>query len=151
ITIKKIEKYIKGNKNGKHALLFIDFDDFKKVNDTYGHLLGDRVLTYVIGKIKSAFTEGEIIGRIGGDEFVIFIGYVESDEEIVRKVNTIINVLNTTYTDEEFTISISGSIGIAMYPDDGLHYEQLIQCADKALYYVKNKGKNSYMFHKAIT
>jgi len=151
ITIKKIEKYIKGNKNGRHALLFIDFDDFKKVNDTYGHLLGDRVLTYVIGKIKNAFTEGEIIGRIGGDEFVIFIGYVESDDEIVRKVNTIINVLNTTYTDDEFTISISGSIGIAMYPDDGLHYEQLIQSADKALYYVKNKGKNSYMFHKAIT
>lgn len=151
ITIKKIDKYINGNKNGNHALLFIDFDDFKKVNDNYGHLLGDKVLTYVIGKIKSAFTEGEIIGRIGGDEFVIFIGYVESDKEIIRKVNTIINVLNTTYNDGQHTISISGSIGIALYPEDGLHYEQLIHCADKALYYVKNKGKNSFMFYKSIT
>jgi len=151
ITIKKIDKYINGNKNGNHALLFIDFDDFKKVNDNYGHLLGDKVLTYVIGKIKSAFTEGEIIGRIGGDEFVIFIGNVESDDEIVRKVNTIINVLNTTYNDGQHTISISGSIGIALYPEDGLHYEQLIQSADKALYFVKNKGKNSFMFHKSIT
>lgn len=151
VTIKKIEKYINGNRYGKHALLFIDLDDFKKVNDTYGHLLGDKVLTYIIGKIKSVFAEGEIIGRIGGDEFVVFTGYIESDEEIIRKVNTIIDVLNTTYVDDKCTISISGSIGIALYPDDGTHYEQLLQCADKALYCVKNKGKNNFMFYNAIT
>jgi len=151
ITIKKIEKYINGNKNGKHALLFIDFDDFKKVNDNYGHLQGDKVLTYVIRKIKSAFAEGEIIGRIGGDEFVVFIGYIESKEQVAGKVDTIINVLNTTYEDENCTINISGSVGIALYPEDGLNYEQLIDCADKALYYVKSKGKNNYMFYKSIT
>jgi len=151
ITIKKIEKYINGNKNGKHALLIIDFDDFKKVNDNYGHLQGDKVLTYVIRKIKSVFAEGEIIGRIGGDEFVVFIGYIESKEQVAGKVDTIINVLNTTYEDENCTINISGSVGIALYPEDGLNYEQLIDCADKALYYVKSKGKNNYMFYKSIT
>lgn len=151
VTIKKIEKYIRGNNTGKHALLFIDFDDFKKVNDTYGHLLGDKVLTYVIGKIKSVFAEGEIIGRIGGDEFIVFIGYIESDEEVIRKVNTIIKVLNTTYEDDKYSIKISGSVGIALYPEDGHNYEQLIQCADKALYNIKNKGKNNYMFYKSIT
>ena len=151
ITVKKIEMYINGNKSGKHALLFIDFDDFKKVNDNYGHLLGDKVLTFVIEKIKSVFMEGEIIGRIGGDEFVVFIGYIENKKEIVRKVETIVSVLNTAYKDDSHTISISGSVGIALYPEDGTNYEQLIQCADKALYYVKNKGKNNYMFYNSIT
>ena len=151
VTIKKIEKYINGNRSGKHVLMFIDFDDFKKVNDNHGHLLGDRVLTHVISSIHSVFTEGEIIGRIGGDEFAVFIGYIENDKAISRKADTLIKALNTTYVDENCNISISGSVGIATYPEDGIHYEQLIQCADKALYQVKSKGKNSYMLYSSAT
>ena len=149
VTIKKIEKFINGNKNGKHALMFIDFDDFKKVNDSYGHLVGDKVLTYVIGSIKNIFSEGEIIGRIGGDEFVVFIECVENDETIVNKADILIDSLNTTYTYDNCEIKLSASVGIAAYPDDGIHYEQLIQCADKALYQVKNKGKNNYMLYNS--
>jgi diguanylate cyclase (GGDEF)-like protein len=151
ITIKKIEKYINGNKNGRHVFMFIDFDDFKKVNDNYGHLLGDRVLIHVIESIRSVFTEGEIIGRIGGDEFAVFIGYIENDKAIMRKAETLVEALNTTYVDETSKIAISGSVGIATYPEDGIHYEQLMQCADKALYHVKNKGKNSYMLYQSVT
>jgi diguanylate cyclase (GGDEF)-like protein/PAS domain S-box-containing protein len=151
VTIKKIEKYINGNKNGRHVLMFIDFDDFKKVNDNHGHLLGDRVLTHVIGSIRDVFTEGEIIGRIGGDEFAVFIGYIDNDKAIRRKADSLIKALNTTYVDESCEISISGSVGIAIYPEDGIHYEQLIQCADRALYQVKNKGKNSYMIYESVT
>lgn len=151
VTIKKIEKYIRGNKNGKHALMIIDFDDFKHVNDNYGHLVGDKILTYVIGRIKSVFIEGEIIGRIGGDEFVVFIGYVDGDDDVIRKADILVNALDTTYTDDKHRVKISGSIGIALYPDDGIHYEQLIQCADNALYCVKNSGKNHYKLYKSIT
>lgn len=151
VTMKKIEKYISGNKHGRHALIFIDFDNFKHVNDNYGHLVGDKILTYIIGRIKSVLTEGEIIGRIGGDEFIVFIGYIDGDEDIKRKADTIVEALDTTYKDDKYSIKISGSIGIALYPEDGLHYEQLIQSADKALYCVKNKGKNHYMFYKSIT
>jgi diguanylate cyclase (GGDEF)-like protein/PAS domain S-box-containing protein len=147
VTIKKIEKYINGNKNGKHVLMFIDFDDFKKVNDNHGHLLGDKVLTHVIKSIKGVFTEGEIIGRIGGDEFVVFMGNIEDDEAALHKAKALIEALSTAYVDGYCHISISGSVGIASYPQDGLHYEQLIQCADRALYYVKNRGKNNYMFY----
>ncbi len=147
VTIKKIEKYINGNKNGKHILMIIDFDDFKQVNDNYGHLVGDKVLIYVIGRIKQLFTEGEIIGRIGGDEFVVFIGYVDNDEDIMNKANLLISALNTTYIDDACEIPISGSVGIASYPKEGIHYEQLIQSADKAMYCVKNKGKNDYMIY----
>lgn len=149
VTIKKIEKYIKGNKHGKHVLMLIDFDDFKKVNDNHGHLIGDKVLSYVIERIKSVFNEGEIIGRVGGDEFVAFIGYVESEEAIIGKANTLVSTLDATYFDENCSISISGSIGVAIYPDHGIRYEQLIQCADKALYCVKNSGKNSYMIYES--
>lgn len=151
ITIKKIDKYINGNKNGKHVLMFIDFDDFKKVNDNHGHLHGDKVLTHVIESIKSVFTEGEIIGRIGGDEFVVFSGYIDDNEAAMRKANILVDALNTTYEDDNCEISISGSVGIALYPEDGIHYEQLIQCADKALYCVKNKGKNNYMLYSSTT
>ena len=150
VTIKKIEKYINGNRNSKHVLMFIDFDDFKNVNDSHGHLVGDKVLINVIERIRSVFIEGEIIGRIGGDEFAVFAGHIQSDEEVVRKANMLIKALNASYVDNNCTIKISGSVGIATYPDDGIHYEQLIQCADKALYHVKSKGKNNYMLYCTI-
>ncbi len=149
VTIKKIDKYISGNKNDKHILMFIDFDDFKKVNDNYGHLLGDKVLIYVIGRIKSVFSAGEIIGRIGGDEFIVFSGGVTCMEDILHKAESLVNALDTVYLENGLAIPISGSIGIAAYPDDGLHYEQLIQCADKALYRVKEQGKNNYLLYNS--
>ena len=104
VTIKKIEKYINGNRNGKHVLMFIDFDDFKNVNDSHGHLVGDKVLINVIERIRSVFIEGEIIGRIGGDEFAVFIGHIQSDEEVVRKANMLIKALNASYVDNNCTI-----------------------------------------------
>lgn len=150
VTIKKIEKYIKGNKDGRHVLMFIDFDNFKRVNDNYGHLLGDSVLIHVIDSIRGVFSEGEIIGRIGGDEFAVFIGYVEDDEAIVNKAGILIEALSSTYDDGNYKISTSGSVGIATYPEDGIHYEQLIQCADKALYQVKSMGKKNYMLYSSV-
>ncbi len=149
VTIKKIDKYINGNKEGRHILMFIDFDDFKKVNDNYGHLLGDKVLIYVIGRIKSVFSEGEIIGRIGGDEFIVFSGGVSSMEDILHKADTLVKALDTVYLENGLAIPISGSIGIASYPEDGLHCEQLIQCADKAMYLVKEQGKNNYLLYSS--
>lgn len=147
VTIKKIEKFINGNRNSKHILMFIDFDDFKKINDNYGHLKGDKILVYVINRIKEVFSEGEIIGRIGGDEFVVFAGNVTDVDEVIRRAESLITALDTTYEEGSSTIPISGSIGIAMYPEDGNHYEQLIDCADKALYKVKEQGKNNFMMY----
>lgn len=149
VTLKKIEKFINGNKNGKHILMIIDFDDFKKVNDNYGHLLGDKALIHVIGRIKGVFSEGEIIGRIGGDEFVVFAGGIDDMEDIRKKAENLIAALDTVYLDNGLAIPISGSIGIASYPEDGMHYEQLVGCADKALYQVKRQGKNNYMLYNS--
>lgn len=145
VTIKKIDKFITGNSNSRHMLMFIDFDDFKKVNDSYGHLLGDKVLTFVIDRIKEVFTEGEIIGRTGGDEFIVFSGNIGNVDDIMKKAEILIHALNVTYTDKGYQVPISGSIGISVYPEDGQHYEQLLEKADNALYHVKKMGKNNFM------
>ncbi len=147
VTIKKIDKFITGNKDGKHILMFIDFDDFKSINDNYGHLQGDKVLSFVIGRIKEVFLEGEIIGRIGGDEFVVFSGNINSIDEIMAKASKLKNALDTTYISDDNIIPISASIGISVYPEAGLHYEQLMDRADKALYKVKEQGKNNFMLY----
>ncbi len=151
ITIKKIDKYISGNKNGMHVLMFIDFDDFKKINDTYGHLPGDKVLVYVIGCIKERFRDGEIIGRIGGDEFVVFAGNITDVSDVLNKAKQLKDSLDTVFVCNDQTIKISASIGIAIYPEAGLHYEQLIFHADQALYEVKEQGKNDFMVYQPAT
>ncbi len=148
ITIKKIDKYISGNKNAKHMLMFIDFDDFKSINDNYGHLLGDKVLIYVIGLIKNIFTEGEIIGRIGGDEFVVFAGNIIDTEDAKKKAALLKKQLETSYTSENnISVPISASIGAVLYPEAGQHYEQLMERADQTMYRVKEQGKNNYMLY----
>lgn len=148
ITIKKIDKFIAGNKNGLHVLMFVDFDDFKKINDTYGHLLGDKVLVHVIGCIKERFHEGEIIGRIGGDEFVVFVGNITNVKEVLNNAKLLKDALDTVFDYNGQSIKISASIGIAVYPEAGYQYEQLIYHADQALYQVKEMGKNDFMVYK---
>jgi diguanylate cyclase (GGDEF)-like protein/PAS domain S-box-containing protein len=150
ITIKKIDKFISGNKNGMHMLMFIDFDDFKKINDNYGHLQGDKVLIFVISRIKEVFSEGEIIGRIGGDEFVVFAGNISCIDEAMERARALKNALDTNYVSDNHSIQISGSIGVSIYPDDGLHYEQLMDRADQALYRVKEQGKNNYLLFSTL-
>lgn len=149
VTIKKIDKFISGNKNGMHILMFIDFDDFKQINDNYGHLQGDKVLSFVIGRIKEVFSEGEIVGRIGGDEFVVFAGNISDVDEILSKARILKNALDTSYQYNDELIPISASIGVSIYPEAGLHYEQLMDRADKALYRVKEQGKNNFMVYNA--
>lgn len=149
VTIKKIEKYISGNKNSRHILMLIDFDDFKSVNDHYGHLMGDKVLICVINHVKEIFSEGEIIGRIGGDEFVVFAGNIDNDDVIEKKAELLKSKLDTTYDSDDNSIKISASIGVAVYPEAGLHYEQMMEQADKALYHVKKQGKNNYFVYKS--
>jgi len=146
-TVKKIENFIYGNKNGKHILMFIDLDDFKEVNDNYGHLVGDKTLTFMVKRLKSVFGDGEIIGRIGGDEFVVFIGNIDDMQEIINKANRLIDVLNTEYKDKDKAIPITGSVGIALYPRDGLYFDSLLERADEALYRVKKRGKNNFVIY----
>lgn len=140
-TLQKCKKY------ERHALFVIDIDDFKHVNDTYGHLQGDYVLTSTISNMVSNFREEDIIGRIGGDEFVALMKNVTGREQIFNKAESICKVFNRTFTFNEEVVQVSCSIGIAIYPMDGLTYEELLEHADLALYNVKSDGKNSFMMY----
>jgi diguanylate cyclase (GGDEF)-like protein len=90
------------------------------------------------------FTGGEIIGRIGGDEFAVFVGDIGNIDTILMKAKLLQRAIRTVYCEEEHEICVSGSIGISLYPKDGQDYNQLMNSADKALYDVKEQGKNGY-------
>lgn len=133
-------------KQDKHALLIVDMDNFKKINDTFGHLKGDEVLKDGVYHLKNMFRGNDIIGRIGGDEFVVFMSNVTSREDIVNKAISIGKAFRKTYNDDANEVTVSASIGISIYPMDGSDYEELLDKSDRALYEVKKNGKNGFCF-----
>lgn len=127
-----------GEKGKKGFLFMVDVDDFKSVNDTWGHAAGDRVLACLVEELKKNFRRKDLIGRLGGDEFIIFMTDVD-DVSVVRKKAEIL-LENLSHIDApRFTISM----GAAAYPKAGKTYEELYLAADKAMYQAKNNGKNS--------
>lgn len=138
-----------------HALFIVDLDNFKTVNDTLGHVFGDNVLIDAANKLALVFSEKDYIGRIGGDEFVAFLNLSTFDDMekarriIVQKGEALKTTLHETYKGKgNKTVTVSASIGIAIYNKDGSDYMTLYNNADSALYISKNQGKNSYNFYK---
>lgn len=131
----------------KYSLMIIDIDNFKKINDTFGHLLGDKVLVEIVKNMRAVLEEKDIAGRIGGDEFVIFIRNDKGKENVCRKAKCLGDAVFQSSFEEDAALKISISIGIANYPENGKIYDELLDHADKALYCVKNKGKNSFDFY----
>jgi len=133
--------------NDKLSVMFLDLDRFKNVNDTLGHLAGDKLLQAVAIRLKKCLRECDTLARIGGDEFTILLPEIHNrnDSEFIAK--KIIDTLNHPFNLEGQEIFISTSIGIAHYPDDGETIEALLKHADIAMYAIKNKGKNGYQFY----
>lgn len=147
-TKERIDKFLNNSrKQDKHALLIVDMDNFKKINDTFGHLKGDEVLKEGVGHLKNMFRGDDIIGRIGGDEFVVFMSNVTSREDIVNKAKSIGKAFYKTYSDGDQEVTVSASIGISIFPMDGENYEELLDKSDKALYEVKRNDKNGFCFY----
>lgn len=129
-------------KESRHALFVIDIDNFKKVNDQLGHLYGDEVIEEIGIKLKDQFREEDIVGRIGGDEFVVFLRNIPS-EKILRLKSRILNELfRGTQSNGKVTCKISCSVGVSLYPADGRNYHELFQKADIAMYAAKRSGKD---------
>ncbi len=154
-TSLKIGEIIREYPEDQGAMLLIDLDDFKKLNDTYGHQAGDNFLRSFTSKLFLRFGTNDVLGRIGGEEFVVCVNSLGNEEEdiTVRAEKSARDILETCrsvtvegVTDREFTCSI----GIAMYPADGSSYTELFEKADKAMYSVKRSGKNSFAFYKDI-
>jgi len=145
---RQIQKALVRSKRHKYnfTIMFIDLDDFKKVNDTFGHDAGDQLLIDVVSRIDECIREEDMISRIGGDEFIVMFEET-GKREIEQIANRIIKHVAKPYTISGNTVNISLSMGISMYPEDGEDKDTLIKAADKAMYYAKNNGKNKYQIY----
>ena len=132
---------------GGHGLLMIDLDNFKNINDSYGHLFGDTLLRQVSATIREVFRATDIMARLGGDEFAVFMKGARSKEHIVVKARELVESLRKIHLEENPECCVSSSIGIAFAPEHGSTFEQLYQKADEALYHVKRTGKNCCCFY----
>ena len=130
------------------AIVFIDIDDFKHVNDTLGHMFGDDVLCCVAKRILGVFRHSDVAARYGGDEFVVFVGAI-SRETLEERLQQLCDVFRHPYRSDTIEYQISGSIGGAMYPQDGTDYETLLDRADCALYEAKKRGKDQYVLYES--
>jgi len=133
--------------NKKVALLFIDLDNFKKINDTLGHNSGDKVLISISNRIKENIRMNDTLSRIGGDEFTIIMENVSDLADIKVMTSKILLELKKPITIEGHTFYISCSIGVSLYPDHGLTKGELVKYADVAMYTAKNEGKNNCQFY----
>ena len=125
------------------AVMFIDLDRFKEVNDSLGHNAGDTLLKLVSERIINTLNEGDTLARLGGDEFIVLCE-VENVAAVIRLAEGILNHLNTPFKLEGFEVGVTASIGAAVYPDDGLDSETLLKHADIAMYRSKDVGRNSF-------
>lgn len=131
------------------AVLSIDLDRFKFINDTMGHPLGDRLLRAVSGRLRGCVREGDTVGRIGGDEFAIVHEAVNGREDAVALAEDVLRVLTRPYRIDSHDLVIGASIGVAMAPRDGTDADQLCKNADIALYRAKSEGRNKYLFFES--
>lgn len=130
-----------------HALLFLDLDRFKQINDSLGHDIGDLLLMSVAERIRGLLKNKDILARYGGDEFVVALTAIKHPREAANMAEKIIEVLETPFHLADEEIYISTSIGISLYPIDGMTLDDMLRKADKAMYYAKQNGRNQYCFY----
>jgi diguanylate cyclase len=128
------------------AVMFLDLDRFKIVNDTLGHTMGDRLLKAVANRLQGCLRGGDTLSRFGGDEFTLLLPEVRTRDDVVVIATKILDKLAAPFVIDGHELFVGASIGIAMYPEAGDSVEALIQSADIAMYHVKGRGKNGYQF-----
>ena len=138
------------NSNHKFALLFIDLNGFKHLNDTYGHDFGDFVLKSIAEDISATVRENDLVSRIGGDEFVIIMSEISEFHEVQNFSCRILSAITRKRIYGNTELLLGASIGISLYPHDTENIEQLIKYADEAMYKVKKSGKEGIMFYNSI-
>jgi len=126
------------------AVLFIDLDRFKTINDTLGHDLGDRLLQAVAQRLSSLIRKGDTVARLGGDEFIILLAQVAKPQDVEVVVGKLISLFSQPFKIDQHLLHVTLSIGVALYPGDGESPEQLMKNADTAMYQTKNSGRNGY-------
>ena len=142
--LQQLERFIthSDRNNNRFALLFFDVDDFKEINDTSGHKMGDLLLQHLAKRVQGHLRSEDMFARLGGDEFIIAALDIERPEDALRLATHLIELFDTPFTIEDRSLHISISVGIALYPDDGKSSKKLLAAADLAMYRSKEDGKN---------
>jgi len=140
-----------GNAQGSKsmaAILFIDLDRFKQANDTHGHAFGDRLLIQAANRIRNNVREDDVVARIGGDEFTVILPDIKNPREAGSVARKLIQSLSRRFEIDGHTIYTGASVGIAMYPDDGVRGAELLKMADTAMYRAKSAGRSRFAFYE---
>jgi len=135
------------DKGKMSAVLFLDLDRFKLVNDTLGHAVGDKLLQAVSQRLRECIRSVDMVARLGGDEFTIILPQIKGEEDVIEICHKIKEILRPSFSLEGQDVYITTSIGISLYPGDGADPEILLKNADTALYRAKEKGRNNYQFY----
>jgi diguanylate cyclase (GGDEF)-like protein len=128
----------------KLAVMMLDLDRFKVVNDTFGHSLGDKVLRAAGDKLVALVRKSDTVARVGGDEFLVLLPKIARDEDSVRVARKILEAFRKPFVINSFKVRITNSVGIAIYPEDGEDSDTLLRNADIAMYWVKEQGRDNY-------
>ncbi|WP_081611815.1 EAL domain-containing protein [Janthinobacterium sp. CG3] len=131
---------------GRVAILFIDLDYFKNINDSLGHHIGDIVLQMTSVRLQKCLREGDSVARLGGDEFVLSLPMVNDSGDAAQVAQKVLDILLKPFIVEGHELHVSGSVGISLYPDDGTEVESLMRAADTAMYHAKETGRGNFQF-----
>jgi diguanylate cyclase (GGDEF)-like protein len=135
------------NRYGKElAVLFLDLDEFKELNDSFGHVIADKLLQSVAARLVKCVRSSDTVSRYGGDEFVILLSEINHAEDARVAAIKILKALGKPYQIDQRSLHVTGSIGVSTHPLNGSDAERLIKNADTAMYQAKQKGRNNYRF-----
>ncbi|MBD5507221.1 MAG: diguanylate cyclase [Lachnospiraceae bacterium] len=150
-TERKIKEYMAKHPDKQSMMFILDIDNFKKINDTMGHAFGDEVLRSLGTQIGSIFRATDIIGRVGGDEFMVFLKDIPNDETILKEARKVEEFFKNFQAGEYVKYKATASIGVAVFPQEGAEFEALYKAADQGLYKAKKRGKNQLAFYRDRT
>lgn len=136
------KKILTRDKSQRHALIYMDLDNFKYVNDFFGHTTGDLLLKEVGSRMKAAFSTDDLVARFEGDEFVIFLRNVQTNDEVSNKVSSVLNIFGEPFIIMKKHFHLSASCGFAISPDHARNVEELLKCSDVAMHRAKGEGRN---------
>ncbi|MCF8069925.1 MAG: diguanylate cyclase [Desulfobacterales bacterium] len=138
---------LRADRTGKRiALLFVDIDTFKNVNDTFDHSIGDAALQEIANRLAIVVRKSDTIARVGGDEFTIILESIPYTEDVGKVAEKIINVVSAPMNIEAHSFNVTCSIGISIYPENAITYQELVRTADNGMYMAKKKGRNQYCY-----
>lgn len=146
-TERKIKEFIAKNPQTQSMLFIFDIDNFKKINDTMGHAFGDEVLRSLGQQIRVIFRASDVVGRAGGDEFIVFLKNISTPEVVRKEAKKVEDFFKDFKAGEYTKYSATASIGVAIFPHEGTDFESLYKAADSALYKAKKRGKNQLAFY----